>query len=60
MSIQLQEMAKLTDHLQGAVVFVDDGFTDVLHWLGGAELLLQYGVVAIKQFSSFEVCIRSL
>lgn len=53
-NLLVDEMDKLSTRLHGAVVFVDDGFTDILHWLGGAQMLLQYGTVAIKHFSSFE------
>ena len=51
----MDEMDKISTYLPGCITFIDDGFADVLHWLGGAEMLLSYGVEAIKKFSSFEV-----
>ncbi|KAM4808312.1 sec1 family domain-containing protein 2 [Rhinophrynus dorsalis] len=37
-----------------AVVFIDSPCAEVLHWCGGAELLLSAGALNVKEFSSFE------
>lgn len=37
-----------------AVVFMDEPCAEILHWCGGAELLLAAGALNIKEFSSFE------
>ncbi|XP_053559948.1 sec1 family domain-containing protein 2 isoform X2 [Bombina bombina] len=37
-----------------AVVFLDTPCAEILHWCGGAELLLNSGAVDVKEFSSFE------
>ncbi|KAE8629566.1 hypothetical protein XENTR_v10000528 [Xenopus tropicalis] len=37
-----------------AVVFIDQPCAEVLHWCGGAELLLAAGALNVKEFSSFE------
>ncbi|XP_075715835.1 sec1 family domain-containing protein 2 [Rhinoderma darwinii] len=37
-----------------AVVFMDEACAEILHWCGGAELLLAAGALNIKEFSSFE------
>ncbi|XP_040274808.1 sec1 family domain-containing protein 2 [Bufo bufo] len=37
-----------------AVVFMDEPCAEVLHWCGGAELLLAAGALNVKEFSSFE------
>ncbi|KAM4709484.1 sec1 family domain-containing protein 2 [Discoglossus pictus] len=37
-----------------AVVFLDAACAELLHWCGGAELLLSSGAVNVQEFSSFE------
>lgn len=37
-----------------AVVFMDDGCAEILHWCGGTELFLAAGALNVKEFSSFE------
>ena len=41
--------------MKRAVVFVDAGMAEMLHWSGGMALLLQAGALDIRDFSSFEV-----
>ncbi|KAK3763174.1 hypothetical protein RRG08_035856 [Elysia crispata] len=40
--------------MKRAVVFVDAGMAEMLHWSGGMALLLQAGALDIRDFSSFE------
>lgn len=40
-----------------AVVFVDDGFAEILHWHGGATSLFNAGVLDVRQFNSFEASV---
>uniref|UniRef100_A0A8C5MBA9 Sec1 family domain containing 2 n=1 Tax=Leptobrachium leishanense TaxID=445787 RepID=A0A8C5MBA9_9ANUR len=37
-----------------AVVFMDTPCAEILHWCGGAEMLLSAGALNVKEFSSFE------
>jgi hypothetical protein len=36
------------------VVFVDEHFSEVLHWCGGASALFNVGVTDVREFSAFE------
>ncbi|XP_077541717.1 sec1 family domain-containing protein 2-like [Haemaphysalis longicornis] len=38
----------------GAVVFLDNGMAEALHWNGGADKLFEAGAVAVREFSFFE------
>ena len=47
-------------HVNKAVVFLDGPATECLHWVGGMQMLLKAGAVNVKEFSSFEVCVKLL
>jgi hypothetical protein len=47
-------------YLNKAVVFLDDVSAEVIHWHGGATMLFNYGVIDIREFSSFEVRMNSV
>lgn len=55
----LQYSTKVLDdisiYLNKAVVYLDDVSAEVIHWHGGATMLFNYGVLDIREFSSFEV-----
>jgi len=46
---------RLCPFVNNAVVFLDDSSAEVIHWLGGASVLFDYGALDIREFSSFEV-----
>uniref|UniRef100_A0A3Q2ZVS4 Sec1 family domain containing 2 n=1 Tax=Kryptolebias marmoratus TaxID=37003 RepID=A0A3Q2ZVS4_KRYMA len=52
----LQAWEKVKSKVKRAVVFMDDGCAEALHWSGGAAAFLEAGARNIKQFSSFEAC----
>lgn len=37
-----------------SVVFIDEAFAEILHWHGGATHLFNFGVLDVREFSSFE------
>ncbi|XP_078266579.1 sec1 family domain-containing protein 2 [Rhinoraja longicauda] len=45
---------KLCEKVKRAVVFMDAGCAESLHWVGGISKLLQAGAINVKEFSSFE------
>lgn len=45
---------KVCEKVKRAVVFMDCGCADSLHWVGGISKLLQAGAINVKEFSSFE------
>ncbi|XP_062899218.1 sec1 family domain-containing protein 2 isoform X1 [Mobula hypostoma] len=45
---------KVCEKVKRAVVFIDSGCAESLHWVGGISKLLQAGALNVKEFSSFE------
>ncbi|XP_067891480.1 sec1 family domain-containing protein 2 isoform X3 [Heterodontus francisci] len=45
---------KVCVKVKRAVVFMDEGCAESLHWAGGISRLLQAGALNVKEFSSFE------
>lgn len=52
----LRSWDKVLSKVNKAVVFMDDGCAEALHWCGGAAALLEAGARNVKEFSSFEAC----
>lgn len=51
----LDLLDRLSTYVHTSAVFADDKFAEILHWHGGASMLLDFGATSIKEFSSFEV-----
>ncbi|WAR31681.1 SCFD2-like protein [Mya arenaria] len=49
-----RQWEKVFSHVNRAVVFLDQGVGELLHWQGGLTRLLKAGASDVKEFSSFE------
>jgi len=58
-SVSISFWTNICSNVKNAIVYIDNGAAECLHWTGGLLRLYESGALDVKEFSSFMDIIRN-